>query len=72
MRERRIQQIAIEIERQGGDSDAFAAQYLRAMIVQSPRQGERTIRALADEIDAWRRARRTARRLFSNWAPVKR
>jgi hypothetical protein len=72
VRERRIQQIAIDIEREGGDSDAFAAEYLRAMVAQSPRQGERTIRALVDEIDAWRRARRTARRHFSNWAPVKR
>jgi hypothetical protein len=72
VRERRIKQIAVEIERQGGDSDAFAAEYLRTMIAQSSRQGERTIRALADEIDAWRRARRTARRLFSSWAAVKR
>lgn len=72
VRERRIQQIAGEIERQGGDSDAFAAEYLRAMIAQSPRQGERTIRALAAEVEAWRRARRTARRHFSGWAPIKR
>jgi len=72
VRERRIQQIAIEIERQGGDSDAFAAKYLRAMVAQPPLQGARTMWALADEIDAWRRARRTARRHFSSWSGIKR
>lgn len=42
------------------------------MLSQSPRDGQQTIRKLAAEIDAWRRARRTARHHFSNWAPVKR
>lgn len=70
-RERRIEQIAIEIERLGGDSDDHAALYLRATIAQSPRQGEQTMRALADEIDAWRRARRVYRRCFANLAPSK-
>ncbi|MET4216944.1 hypothetical protein ABIB00_002141 [Bradyrhizobium sp. LB14.3] len=32
MRERRIQQIAMEIDWQGSDSDAFAMEYVRAMI----------------------------------------
>jgi hypothetical protein len=71
-RERQIEQLAIEIERRGGDSDAFAAECLRDMVLQSPRQGEKTMTALVAEIDAWRRARRTARRHFSSWAPTKR
>ncbi|UEM13444.1 hypothetical protein J4G43_003655 [Bradyrhizobium barranii subsp. barranii] len=53
-----MQQIAIEIERQGGDSNGFA----------SPREGLKTIRALADEVEAWRQAGRTYRRFFSSWA----
>lgn len=69
-RERRIEQVAIEIERQGGD--AFAETYLRAMISQSPRDGQQAIRKLAAEIEAWRRARRTYRQFFASWAPVKR
>lgn len=72
VRERRIQQIAAEIERQGGDSDGLAAEFLLAMIAQSPREGTKTMQALAGEVEAWRRARRTARRLFSNLAPAKR
>ncbi|WP_143274171.1 hypothetical protein [Bradyrhizobium canariense] len=71
-RERRIEQLAIEIERHGADNDAFAAEYLRAMISQSPREGQQTIRKLAAEVEAWRRARRTYRLLFSSWARIHR
>ncbi|WP_369720055.1 hypothetical protein AB8Z38_22910 [Bradyrhizobium sp. LLZ17] len=69
-RERRIEQLAIEIERYGGD--AFAADFLRDMISQSPREGQQTIRKLAAEIEAWRRARRIYRQFFVSWASAKR
>lgn len=56
----------MEIERHGGDSDAFAANFLCEMVRQSPPEGRQAIRRLAAEVDAWRRARRTYRTL---WTP---
>lgn len=69
IRECRIKQLVIAIERQGGDSGDFAERFLHAMVQQSPPEGQRAMANLVTEVDALRRARRTYRQFFARFVP---
>ena len=62
--ERQVVLLARIIEVRGGDDDDYAERFLRAVVNQAKPRHKAIAVKLADDVDAWRRARRTYRYFF--------